>query len=163
MATTPTLELCDDLVTALVTAWGPSDPSGAERHYFKRFADQVGAQDLAESLRLVPDERRVVIFPTRYSSGYAAKAEDRYTHEIAVLVAERYPDAGDPPRDWIDARVDWVYEYVVRGFDFRAPPAWNRYLRTLSQEIEICDIDRLVEQKLFWSAVAIVFEELRSV
>ena len=163
MPTTPTLELCDDLVAALVAAWAPTAPSGAERAYFKRITDEDEARTLAESLRLADGERRVVVFPVGYSSAYANDAEDAYSHEVQTLIVERYAAAGDPTRDWIDERVDWVHEQIFQGWDFRASPSWNTYLRTISADVLVCDLSKLVTNKLFWSVVGHTFEEHRSI
>lgn len=163
MATAPTLTLCDDLVTLLTASWEPSEPSGVERHYFKRITDEAEAEGLADSLRLKDGERRVVIFPVSYSSAYENHAEDLYTHGIQVLVAERYTDAGDPSRDWIDERVNWTFTEIVQAFDFRDRPTFNPNVRTISQDVIICDVARLLSGgKLFWSVVNHVFEETRT-
>lgn len=157
MPTTPTLTLCDDLVSALNTAWAPAGNDGVERHYFKRFSD---GEDTA--LKLLG--RRVVIFPTGYDNAPAHRGEDDYEHRVSVLTVERYTDAaGDPPKAWIDERVDFVFTHVVQGFDFgREPPTWNKKLLTVSADVQVCDVEKLVGGgKLFYSLVDLVFSELR--
>lgn len=155
MPTTPTLELCDDLVAHLLAGWadrGPKD--GAERRYFARISDEGAARI---------EGRRVFVFPTKYDNGPENRGEDLFVHEIAVLVAERYTDAGDPPTEWIDERVDWVYEHVVQGLDFaRETPAWNGGLSTTSADTQVADIEKLTTGgKLFYSLVQLVFAEVR--
>lgn len=150
--TTPTLTLCDDLVDAINAAWTPSDPDAVERRYLERI-------DL-DGLR----GRRVFFFPAGYDNRPATRGHDDYTHRITCLVVEKYPDAGDPPREWIDERVDFVHTQVVQGLDFsRAPPSFNRQVLTLSADVPaVYDAEMLTTKKQFWCAVELVFVEFRS-
>ena len=152
--TTPTLTLCDQLAAALAAAWGPVAPDGVERCYFKRIPDEGAARLLG---------RQVYLFPTDYDNGPADRGEDEYTHRVTALVVERYPDAGDPPTEWTDERVDFVFESIVQGLDFShdGPPSWNPKLLTLSADVRVCDVERLTTQKLFHSSVELVFLEIR--
>lgn len=155
--TTPTLLLCDALVSALQTAWGPTGNDGVERHYFKRVGDAEGAE-----FKLLG--RRVVIYPTHDSNDPASRGEDEWTHNVTVDVFERYTDAGDPTVEWIDRRVDFVTTQIVDGFDFShtGPPSWNKKLLTLSYDRLLCDPAKLVgSNKLFFSRVELVFSEIR--
>lgn len=162
MPLAPTLTLCDKLVESLVADWVPVSPSGAERQYFKRITDEEELQGFVESLKLETDERRVIIMPGDYVSEYGTKTEDLYVHETNTLVVERYTGDGDPPREWIDERVDFTWQRVVKGFDFReGRPAWNTKLKTLSFEVEILDIPKLLGSgHLFYSMVVHRFEEM---
>lgn len=158
MPTTPTLTLCDDLVSALTTSWAPTGSDGVERAYFKRIGN--GEDETTELAG-----RKVYIFPTSYDNGPADRGEDEFTHNISVLIVERYTDADDPTRAWVDTRVDFVYEEIVEGFDFShdGPPSWNRKLLTLSAAVTVCDISKLTTGgKLFYSLVEIVFSEIRN-
>jgi hypothetical protein len=154
--TTPTLLLCDALVAALVADWQPAAPDGAERAYFKRIADADGGD-----LKL--DGRRVVVYPTDYGNDPASRGEDEFTHTVTVQVFERYPDAGDPPTEWIDERVDFVYEKIVNGFDYshNGPPTWNGKLLTRSADVTVCQVGKLLGAgSLFVSDVSLVFSEI---
>lgn len=155
MPTTPTLTLCDELVAHLEASWGPVAPSGAERCYFKRLGDGDDATTKLEG-------RRVLVMPTGYDNGPETRGEDGYLHRILALIVERYTDAGDPPTEWIDERVDFVFEQVVQGFDFgRSRPTWNPMLTTLSANVSIVDVEKLVTGgKLFYSLVDFEFAEL---
>lgn len=160
MATTPTLTLCDGLVTALLTAWNPTSPSTAERHYFKRITDEEEVASLASSIKLAEGERRVIVMPAGYDFVYGTRTENLYTHEVQTLTVERYFTAGDPTNSWLDDRVDFVHTYIVKGFDFRSPPTWNTKLRTISADVEVCDLEKLLgANKLFYSLVSHRFEE----
>ncbi len=158
MPDTPTLILCDDLIAALLLAWtdkGADD--GAERCYFKR----IGDIDRPET-KLVG--RKVFLFPTHYDNGPTTRGEDEFIHNVSALVVERYTDdAGDPPTDWTDDRVDFVYNQIVQGFDFgRESPSWNRKLTTLSANVMVCDVEKLTSGgKLFYSLTELVFSEIR--
>ena len=158
MASTPTLTLCDDLVTALLGAWtdmGASD--GVTRCYFKR----IGDSDRPET-KLAG--RQVYVFPTDYDNGPATRGEDEFIHSVSVLVVERYADAGDPPTAWIDTRVDFVYEQIVQGLDFShdGPASWNKKLTTLSADVTVCDVEKLTGGgKLFYSMTELAFSEIR--
>lgn len=155
MPTTPTLTLCDALVTALQAAWTEGANDAAERVYFKR----IGDADRPET-KLVG--RKVYVFPTGYDSGASARGEDDYLHRVSVLVVERYEDAaGDPPTSWIDTRVDWVFTYIVQGFDYShdGPPSWNKKLVTLGAQVQVCDVEKLLGGRLFYSLVEIEFQE----
>ena len=158
MASTPTITLCDGLVTALLAAWTEGLNDGVTRCYFKR----IGDIDRPET-RLVG--RQVFIFPTDYDNGPVTRREDEFIHNVSVLVVERYTDAaGDPPTAWIDTRVDFVYDQIVQGFDFShdGPASWNKKLTTLSANVTVCDVEKLTGGgKLFYSMTELVFSEIR--
>ncbi len=153
---TPTLIMCDELVALLNDTWEPSAPDGVERHYYKRFGDADSGGD-----ELVG--RRVVIYPADYESDAENRGEDRYLHRIMVQIVERYADDGDPPVEWMDERVDFVYSQIVELFDFgRNPPTWNKRLRTGTTNVSIYDLSKLMNGgKLFFSQVEFEFSELR--
>lgn len=153
--TTPTLTLCDQLVAALEASWSPVSPSGVERCYFKRLGDGDDATTKLEG-------RRVLVVPTGYDNGPETRGEDGYVHRVSVLTVERYTDAGDPPTEWTDERVDFVFDEIVQGFDFgRQPPSWNAKLVTLSAAVQVCDVEKLVTGgKLFYSLVEFEFAEI---
>lgn len=157
MPSTPTLTLCDQLVAALLASWtdrGTDD--GAERAYFKRFGT---SQDPVANLK----GRRVVIFPAGYDNGPADRGEDEYEHRVTVQVLEPFEGEGDPDVDWVDARVDFVFELIVQGFDFsRESPAWNPKLWTKTAEVRIADAGHLSNgTKVFFSQVDLAFGEIR--
>lgn len=161
MPTTPTLILCDDLVADLRTRWDPpGNEGGIERVYFKTLAG-------ADRVTKLPG-RRVLILPygddgAFYDNGPSDRGEDVYTHNISVVISERFTDAGEPTTEWIDDRVDFVHENIVQGFDFShdGPPSWNKKLTTLTTKT-VVDWARLTsEEQAFYSWVVLVFEEIR--
>ena len=156
--TTPTLLLCSNLADTVRTNWGTgaSAPSGVDWDFCRRFGD--GEDPLA---RL--DGRQVVFFPSEYDWEGADRAEDAYTHHVACLVVERYTDAGDPPRDWVSQRVDFVHTQIVQALRFTrgGPPSWNRFLMTLAATVSVCDVEKLTAGgKLFYALVQLLFREL---
>lgn len=168
MATLPTLTLCDGLVDTLRTAWAPAAPDEVRRHYFVRTASADDEQsELTEG-------RRVTIAPATDVGAYSyeghTRGKDLYTHRVSVLTEERYPESlsGDPTRDWLDERVNWVYTNVVQLFDFDKRdgngPSFNRLLATLTIDVQVFDMEDLLSRgKLFSSQVDFVFQELVSV
>jgi hypothetical protein len=154
--TTPTLTLCDDLVTVLSAAWLPVAPDAARRAYLTRI-----------DLKNVHG-RQVIFFPTGYDNAPASRGEDDYTHRITALIFERYEDAADPdevvPQAWLDERCDFVHDRIVQGLEFfrdGVQPSFNRKLITLSSDVlEMYDAEKLQTQKEFWCAVEMVFREL---
>jgi hypothetical protein len=156
--TSPTLTLCDALVTYLTAQWGPKAPSEVRREYIRRvdFSTVKG--------------RLVLIFPAGYTNVPAERGNDFYTHSVQVAVFERYTDAADDtvtvPKEWVDERVDFVNTFIAEGFDFTHDTTYgglapfNRNLQTLSTDVpEICDTESL-NQKEFWCEVTCVFQEL---
>lgn len=155
--TAPTLVLCDDLVTQLRAAWGPKAPSEVRRAYLHR----INLDDVKGRL--------VLFFPTAYDNRPAARGVDWYTHHITAVVFERYTDAADADetvlREWLDERVDFVHTQIVQGLEYGrdgTQPSFNRSLTTLSSDVtEICDFEKLEQNKEFWCAIEMVFQEQR--
>lgn len=154
--TTPTLTLCDNLITALLAAWLPQAPDNAQRAYLHRI-DLKSVQG-----------RQVLIFPTGYTNAPASRGHDFYTHNITALVFRRYTAAADSevvvPAEWVDEEVDFVHTRIVQGFDYgRTLATFNRNLVTLSADVtELYDGEKLATQKEFWCAVEMVFQEQRT-
>jgi len=157
--TTPTLVLCQQLAAAVKGAWNPAAPSGADWDFFRRYGD---GEDPGTELA----GRQVVFFPGEdYGWENENRGQERYTHRVSCLVVERYADPGDPPREWIGERVDFVHAQIVQGLRFTrgGPPAWNPMLMTLGANVEVCDRDKLMSGgKLFFALVELEFLELVS-
>lgn len=157
-ATTPTLVLCKQLADAVRAAWNPTVPSAVDWDFFRRYGD---GEDAADELL----GRQVLFCPTEdYEWETATRAEDEYAHRVLCLVVERYTDAaGDPPRDWTAARVDFVHDRLVKALRFTrtGPPAWNPKLLTLRGRVQVCDVEKLsTGGKLFFALVHLEFTEL---
>lgn len=152
---TPTVSLCDELVSLIGTSWEPAAPSAVERVYFMR---QV-AKDLTG--------RRVWVFPTNYGVAPENRAENAVAHRITLLTAERYEPAGMPPVEWIDERVDFVFTEIVDALYFaQAGPHTfdNRRVWTTGVEVEVCDLEKITTTPaVFWSVVEFEFAELYTV
>lgn len=155
--TTPTVVLCEQLASAVNTAWAPVAPSAVDWDFFKRYgdADEVAAATLAG--------RQVIFFPTDYDWQNAVRDQDEYTHHVSCLVVERYTDAaGDVPKLWTAERVDFVHTQIVQGLRFTrgGPPSWNRFLLTLAASVQVCDVEKLITSgRLFYALVQLEFLE----
>lgn len=154
MPATPTLSLCDHLVSLVRAAWNPAAPDQVERVY--------EAPLDAASIK----GRRVYLFPATYSSEPADRGNDLYTHKIVALCVKKYEAQGRPPVAWVDAEVDWVYEQLFQGLDFshNGPLLWgSRSIVTRAIEpVDVYDAAYLVQNKVFWSEVVFDFEEILS-
>jgi len=158
--TTPTLSLCAALAAYVQSQANLVAPDVVDWDFFRRFGD---ADDLAAGGATVG--RQVIFFPATYEWELENRGQEEYTHHLYCRVAERYPDAGDPPKEWTGARVDWVHSYIVKGLRFArgGPPAFNPFLLTLGASVEVYDADKLVNAgKLFYALVELKFSELVS-
>lgn len=157
--TTPTLVLCQQLATYVAAAWAPTGADAVDWDFFRRWGD---GQDALKNLV----GRQVVFFPAEegYDLEAENRAEDAYRHRVSVLVGERYTAAaGDAPRAWTAARVDFVHTQLVQGLWFRrARPSFNPKLMTESISVpRMYDREALTTaNKLFTSQVDLVFLEL---
>lgn len=157
--TTPTLLLCQGLAAAVSAAWNPQSPDAVDWAYFVRYAD---ADPIA-----VPTltGRQVRFFPASYDREPETRALNRYAHHVQCLVVERYTDAaGDVPRDWVSARVDFVHAQIVKALWFgeqNGPATWNPFLQTLGSSVTVYDPEKLVSgSRLFYAMVELEFSEL---
>ena len=157
--TTPTIVLCDALVTYLKAQWGPVAPDTVERAH--------NGQTIDDGLT---EGRHVRVVPLSYSKVAADRGDDWYTHRIGVVTLEKYPDATDPkyviPIDWIDERVDFVHTEIVKRLDLYrngSQPTFNRMVVTREILMDaIYDPGRLRSGQ-FWSEVEFDFEELEAI
>src|SRR5579872_1669673 len=146
---TPTLKLCSDLTTFVTTNWKPSSPDAVNWGYFTRFGD-------ADDPNTNVIGRQVEFFSAEdYEWETATREHDNFTHHVSCLVVERYTDAGDPPRDWWQDRVDFVYTQIVAGLRFtrNGPAPFNPMLMTLKGKVQVCDLEKLLVSKLFYALV----------
>lgn len=148
------LDLCDKIVELISAAWGPPGSDSVERVY----TAPVTVKDLVG--------RKVYVFPgAKMSQGAASRGEDRFNWLVGIVIVEKCPTAGIPPVDWMDANVSWVEDTIEDTVDFDGREGEylefdGRTLWTLSIETEIYDVDRMDEQKLFYSKMEIVFDEI---
>lgn len=155
MATTPTLTLCDQLVTLISTAWGPTSPDAVSRVYqFSLLSNEFQG-------------RRVYVFPTDYGYEPADRSEARFDHRITIVTVERYADPGLPDNTWCDARVDFVYEKLVAGlwYGFEGPLLFSsRSVVSRRADVVVLDIPKLTTTPaVFLSQVDLEYEEVQAV
>lgn len=157
------LDLCDCVVAQVHAAWLPTAPDGVARAY----APRVGLTgDQPDTLL---EGRRVFVFPASYGSpGLAQRDELWRTHQVSVLVVERYTaDPGPPPDTWVDARVEFVERNV---FGLLRNPALVLSGGTIAAAFpppdegaevgSVYDENVLLQYKTFWSYAAFTFQEL---
>ncbi len=150
-------DVCDAVVTAVLAAWNASISPLT-----------VGAPDACERLYLVPAElrkltgRKVWVSPATFSDENASRGEDMGVYGVEVIVAERYEDAGPPPRSWLDARVEFV-ELVfdlLKDYKPKRNPltAGSRKLYTAAAAVEeVYSFEYLDQQHTFWAGMAFEF------
>lgn len=147
--TTPTITLCEQLVTELQTAWVPTGNDEVLYDYIYRFN--------ATNLK----GRKVVLFPTGYDSSAENRGEDSYSHLITALIVERYEDADSPPKEWVTERIDFVFDKVVSGLDyFKSNLSLSgREISTARADVTLYDPVKLATDHLFYSTVEFEFTE----
>lgn len=159
--TTPTLTLCAALASYVQTQANLVSPDVVDWDFFRRFGD---ADDLAIGGATLG--KQVIFFPATYDWELENRGQEEYTHHVYARVVERYAaGAGDPPRDWTGARVDWVHTYIAKGLRFQrgGPPSFNSMLLTLAASVEVYDAEKLIGSgKLFYALVELKFSELVS-
>lgn len=143
-------EVCDAVVQKIKHAWGPKDPDDIERAY---------------QIPLQVDKilgRRLYVFPAKYASLEPAnRAEDLREYTVPMLAVERYTAQGQPDRNWLDERVNWVEEMIWQLCE--NPRDSAPLLGTLwpqTSDVDVYDPDLLNLKKLFWSEIEIVFREV---
>lgn len=148
------LEICDHLVDVVTAEW-----------------TGIGVQDSVERVYLTPlklhtqEGRHVFIFPRDYENSPATRGEDSWTHQIGIVVAEKYDDPGEPPIAWMDERVLFVQEYVFNPLDFARSPqivAGGLGLITQTSTVSVYNSERMESDHMFWSEIALTFTELRA-
>ena len=149
------IELRDAIADRLRSVWGEPAPATVK----------VGWRiDVPED---GPSGRVVFVAPASYrSEGPVTRATDLNDYRYAVLVVERYADAGDPPDEWLSERAAFVQEQVYDalqnvGLD-RAestPPLLNSFWCETAEVTVVYDLQALTEHKLFWSEIEFTFRE----
>lgn len=143
-----------EAVRAEIAAGPFDDPAGMEPASVERVWGMDFEADRAAGLR-------VHVVPVGYSQPETAtRAEVTWEYTVGVVVTDRYSEAGQPPKEWVDERVRWVLKNVwervgdARHFDAVAG-AWPE-----SGEVSAFDPEFLRELKLFWSEVTVAIREV---
>ena len=148
MADARIIEVCDAIVDKVTLAWVPLGADGVSRQYLT----PVKAEFI--------QGRQVYVFPANYGDEPADRADDLKEHRVALLVVERYTDAGAPTVEWIDERVNFVQTFL---WDELTNPRSQAILDDLwphTGEVAVYDVAMLSEKKLFWSELDLVFREI---
>jgi hypothetical protein len=158
-------EVCDAVVTAVLAAWNTSISPAA-----------VAAPDSVERTYLTPVKfnsltgRKVWVSPVGFGDENASRAENLGQYTVAVVVAERYEDAGLPSRAWLDTRVDFVellYD-LLGSYGNRRASGWlsagtpaRRHYTERAAVGEVYSFEYLDQQHVFWAEMELEFREVR--
>lgn len=110
--------------------------------------------------------RGVYVFRSERADQPATRDEDQHDYTLVVWVIEKYPDAGDPPDEWVDERVNWV-EWLL---DLLGDPRGERLLATAGDPASglwpesaalttVYDVEDLTEHKAFSSVITVTYRE----
>lgn len=150
-----TTEARDALVALIAGWWAPTAPDAVLAPW--RF--ELKARSHAG--------RRVYVLPADYARENVTRAQEQGDYGYAVLVAERYATAGDPPDAWVDERVAWVESLygLLSASDLRllADPG-EPYSGLWPDRVEVAtvlDYPALTQGKLFLSEIRATFREHR--
>lgn len=158
------IETADALVAALAANWAdywaaaPAGHDSCERVYVEP------AGDLGKLLG-----RHAWVSPVSFADTSATRAENLGAYTLGVVLAERFPDAGPPPRDWTDARVGWVQAVadLIGSYGNRRASGWLEVgtpaRRLLSERIEVAvyDWNYLDKNRVFWAELEVELREVR--
>lgn len=144
--------VADAVVARIVALWTPTHPDTCERCYFWKPAERE-LKDLAG--------RHVRVFPVTYGDQPETRSENRHEFRFLIVVAERYPDAGVPPRAWMDERAEFVQDKLIDGLDYdgqsRLEASATMKLLTGEVGFEVYDVEYADKRHLFWCEIEIMF------
>lgn len=110
--------------------------------------------------------RKVDIYPAEYASDNATRGAEQGDYRFLIVVAEVYPDPGDPPDDWIDERVAWC-ESLLNALDDRdaarlLPTDGEPYSGLwceLAAVTTVFDLEELTTRNFFFSVLDVTYRE----
>lgn len=158
------ISLCDQLVTALNTAW--TSKAGDDR-VSRAYVAPV-ALDRSQPFA----GRRVYLFPVSYQDEPATRDEDSRAYTVAAWVVERFPDDlpidSDDATTWFDERVLFTEQTVYDSLDFGRDDANkpgllvfdSRRVWTESARVGVYDWERMTGLQLFMAELEFTFREL---
>ncbi len=150
-----TTEARDAIVSLIAGWWTPTAPDAvlAPWRFELRMKSHAG--------------RKVYVLPSEYATENVTRAQEQGDYGYAVLVAERYTPADDPPDAWVDERVAWVEGLygLLSASDLRllADPGepcsglWPDRVEVST----VLDYPALTQGKLFLSEIRATFREHR--
>ncbi len=150
-----TTEARDAIVSAVQVWWNPSAPDAVLAPW--RFELKVRSHA----------GRKVYVLPADYARQNVSRAQEQGDYGYAVLVAERYTPADDPPDAWVDERVAWVEGLygLLSASDLRllGTPG-DPFSGLWPERVEVptvLDYDALTQGKMFLSEIRATFREHR--
>jgi len=118
---------------------------------------------LTEDSQPVLRGRKVFVFPGPYAASLLDRADQWRTYTLRTLTVERYTDdSGPPPREWIDARTEFVEQNVFNVLANQSVELIDQMTPAMDERPTIdvlYDIDTLLKFKTFWSQATFYFAE----
>jgi len=143
------LEVADAVVDKINTAWAPVGNDSVSREYLT----PIEVENIIG--------RKVYVFAADYSDEWETRSENLSSYTIALIVAERCQDAGQPSKTWLDERVKFVNEKVWDVLsDVRTGRLLDNTVWPQTAEVLVYDVPLLNEKKLFWSEIEISYREV---
>jgi hypothetical protein len=140
----------DALIASVRQWWAPTAPDEVVAKWWY----DVYATGLAG--------RKVLFVPEAYSGFPVSRGEDGGDYSYQVWVVERYEGQGDPPDEWIDARLDFASALNDYLGDFRRVPYLPSLPLCYPAECDVTtvvDLVDLYQNKLFVSVVTVLLRE----
>lgn len=155
------LQLCDAAAALILTGWNASATPAT--------GDDAVQRVWSPTISFTPDSpepisgRQVFAFPGQYAATNLTRSEQLRDYRFRVLVVEQYSDAeGDPPKEWIDARVNFCEQVVFNPLVNPALFLLDSFFPALEEQATVdvlVDSDMLQQNKAFWSLMTFPFQE----
>ena len=143
-------ELCDAIAARLMSQWASPAP----------------AVVLVDEEYTVPDAlpagRVVFVNDIGYTQAeQVSRDEDSYDYQVGILVVERYPGAGTPPKAWLRERKEWVESNIFRPLNDSRVLLAGAFRAYQSPEVISIDREAAMMHHLFWSELVLIYRECR--
>lgn len=128
--------------------------------------------DTSEPAEMV--KRFVTVMPTAYRPVAPASRKDNNTFDVdmSILIVEKYTGSKPKtPKEWVNERVTWVQEKIFNPLVNTENPLMleihpnssdiAQYWSQTCEVTEVCAIDWLRHNKIFWSEVEATFRRIK--
>lgn len=169
MPTARVNEVRDALAARINAAWlTPEEavltPAAAGQRERESADDLVVTDTLWKVVASSHAGRKVYVMRAAIRGEPATRADDANDYAFGLYVVERYAGQGDPPEEWIDARIEfctWLLNLVGNARAvYLLPDSASGGLWPQEAEIaSVVDIDQLTENKLFTATLTVTYRE----